>query len=123
MLNKTCISIFPWVFIKTDVQQICSKFTGEHPCGSVTLINLVCNITKITLLHGCFPVYLLHVCRTPFFEEYLYPAGIYLFKVNNRNTRTRCKICPKLTIKTPERHHWCRLVSLLLTLNIFHTLF
>ena len=26
------------------------------------------------------------------------PAGIYLFKVNNRNTRTRCEICSKLTI-------------------------
>ena len=26
-----------------------------------------------------------------------YPAGIYLFKVNNRNTRTRCEICSKLT--------------------------
>ena len=26
-----------------------------------------------------------------------------MFKVNNRNTRTRCEICPKLTIKTPER--------------------
>ena len=25
------------------------------------------------------------------------PAGIYMFKVNNRNTRTRCKICSKLT--------------------------
>ena len=32
-----------------------------------------------------------------------YPAGIYLLKVNNRNTRTRCEICSKLTIKTPER--------------------
>ena len=32
------------------------------------------------------------------------PANIYLFKVNNRNTRTRCEICSKLTIKTPERH-------------------
>ena len=30
------------------------------------------------------------------------PAGIYLFKVNNRNTRTRCEICSKLTIKTTE---------------------
>ena len=30
------------------------------------------------------------------------PAGIYLLKVNNRNTRTRCEICSKLTIKTPE---------------------
>ena len=28
------------------------------------------------------------------------PAGIYLLKVNNRNTRTRCEISLKLTIKT-----------------------
>ena len=27
------------------------------------------------------------------------PAGNYMFKVNNRNTRTRCQICSKLTIK------------------------
>ena len=31
------------------------------------------------------------------------PFGIYLLKVNNRNTRTRCERCSKLTIKTPER--------------------
>ena len=31
-----------------------------------------------------------------------YPANIYLLIVNNRNTRTRCKICSKLTRKTPE---------------------
>ena len=33
------------------------------------------------------------------------PADIYMFKVNNRNTRTRCEIRSKLTIKTPERRH------------------
>ena len=33
---------------------------------------------------------------------------IYLLKVNNRNIRARCEICSKLTIKTPERRHWCR---------------
>ena len=27
-----------------------------------------------------------------------------MFKVNNRNTRTRCEICSKFRIKTPERH-------------------
>ena len=32
-----------------------------------------------------------------------YPANIYLFKVNNGNTRKKYKICSKLTIKTPER--------------------
>ena len=31
-----------------------------------------------------------------------------MFKVNNRNTRTRWEICSKLKIKTPERRYWCR---------------
>ena len=31
-----------------------------------------------------------------------------MFKVNNRMTRTRCEIFPKLIIKTPERGHWHR---------------
>ena len=57
----------------------------------------------------------------------LIPAGNYIFKVSNRNTRTRCDICSKLTIKTPERHQndtiGVALVSLVLTLNIFHILF
>ena len=35
-------------------------------------------------------------------------AGIYLLKVNNRKTSTRCKICSKLTLKTPERRYWHR---------------
>ena len=36
------------------------------------------------------------------------PVGIYLLKVNNKNFRTRCEICSKLTIKTPERRQWRR---------------
>ena len=31
----------------------------------------------------------------------LYPANMYLFKVNNRNTRKRYKTCSKLTISQP----------------------
>ena len=38
-------------------------------------------------------------------EDQEYSVGIYMFKVNNRNTRTRCEICS--TIKTPECH-WRR---------------
>ena len=34
----------------------------------------------------------------------LFPASIYLFKVNNKNTRKQCKTCPKLTKKIPERN-------------------
>ena len=36
----------------------------------------------------------------------LIPASNYMIKVNNRNTRARCEICSKLTIRTPERRHW-----------------
>ena len=39
-------------------------------------------------------------------EEKPNPAGIYLVKVNNRNTRTWCEICSKLTMKIPERRQW-----------------
>ena len=35
-------------------------------------------------------------------------ASIYLFKVNNRNTRKRSGICSELTIKTPEQRQWHR---------------
>ena len=52
-----------------------------------------------------------------------HPANIYLFKLNNRNTRKRCEICSKLTIKTPDDVIDVVLVFLLLTLNIFHTFF
>ena len=41
--------------------------------------------------HGYFLVYCV-----------IYPAGNYMFKVNNRTTRARCEKCLKLTIKTPE---------------------
>ena len=48
-----------------------------------------------------------------FFPSYHYPAGNNIFKVNNRNTKMRCEIRSKLTIKIPK----------LLTFNIFHNLF
>ena len=31
------------------------------------------------------------------------PTGIYMFKVNNVNTREMYKICSKLSMKTPEQ--------------------
>ena len=39
--------------------------------------------------------------------KYLNPAHVYLFKVNNRNTRKKFEICLKLTIKTPIRRLYC----------------
>ena len=37
-----------------------------------------------------------------------FPASSYMFQVNNRNTRARCEICSKLTIKIPERRQSLR---------------
>ena len=44
------------------------------------------------------------------------PADICRLKVNNKNTRTRCEICSKVTLKTPIG---VILVSLLLTWTYF----
>ena len=44
---------------------------------------------------------------------FCFSVPIYLFKVNNGNTRKISKICSKLTTKTPER-------LLFLTLSRFH---
>ena len=53
-----------------------------------------------------------------FINVKLKPAENYMFKVNNRNTRTWCEICSKLTIKKTERRHWRR--SGYLTVNFEH---
>ena len=34
-----------------------------------------------------------------------------MFKVSNRNTRTRCEICSKLTVKTSERRYFTTCTS------------
>ena len=36
----------------------------------------------------------------------LFPANIYLFRVNKGNIETMCEICSQLTIKTPQWQHW-----------------
>ena len=64
--------------------EICSKFTGEDPCQSAISINLQNNFIEITLRHGCSPVNLLHIFRTPFYN-YTY-GGLLL---NLRRMRKR----------------------------------
>ena len=50
------------------------------------------------------------------------PANIYLFKVNNSNTRKRYELYSKLTMNTQEWHQWRRSGAFTaLTLIIFHT--
>ena len=51
------------------------------------------------------------------------PAGNYMFKVNNKNTKTRCEICSKLTRKQQNDINAIVPMTLFLTLNIFRPLF
>ena len=48
------------VFLRKGVLKIYSKFTGEHLCRSAN------TFIEITLRHGCSPISLLYIFRTPF---------------------------------------------------------
>ena len=54
------------MFLGKSVLKMCSKFTGEHTCRSAISIKLQRNFTEITRQHGCSPVNMLHIFRTPF---------------------------------------------------------
>ena len=58
--------------------------------------------------------------------------GVYLpsrqlrvqsFKVSNRNTRARCEVCSKLTVKTSERLHWRRSSVFIVSLEYIYHVF
>ena len=56
----------PEVFPGKGVLNICRKFRREHPCWKVNSIKLLFNFIEITFRHGCSPINLLHIFRTPF---------------------------------------------------------
>ena len=64
------------------------------------------------ILHGAYGRLIYRHCKLD--QEYCYTLRKpvitcnYIFKVNSRNTRERCEICTKLTIKAPDRRHWFR---------------
>ena len=66
IFSKSFRSSCPEVLLRKVVLKICRKFTREHPCRSVISIKWQSNIIEITLPHGCSPVNLLHIFRTPF---------------------------------------------------------
>ena len=53
------------MFLGKIALEIRGKCTGEHPCRSANSIKFLCNFIGITLWHGCSPVNLLHIFRTP----------------------------------------------------------
>ena len=71
-------SSHPEVFLVKGVLKICSKRTGEHPCRSAISIKLKSKFIEIALRHGCFPVNLLHIFRTPFTKNTSRGLRLYL---------------------------------------------
>ena len=57
------------MFLGKGTLKICSKFTGDHPCRSAISIMLQSNFIEIAFRHGCCPVNLLHIFRTPFVKN------------------------------------------------------
>ena len=69
-------------------------------------LHFIKSVTKIGELVSCERTFSIRFTVTRLGST---PVGIYLLKVTNKNTRTRCEICSKLTIKTPpERGQGCR---------------
>ena len=82
-----CRCNHPEVFLVKGALKICSKLTGEHPCQSVFSIKLLCNFLEITLWHGCSPVNLQDIFRTPFTKI---TFGWLLLLVNNCRCNFSC---------------------------------
>ena len=59
----------PDVFLGKSVLKICCKYTGKTPLPKYDFNKVACNFIEITLRHGCSPVNLLHIFRTPFPEN------------------------------------------------------
>ena len=62
----------PEVFLEKYILKICSKFTGERPCGSAISVKLQSNFIEVTLRHRCSRVNLLHI------SEHLWRAASVL---------------------------------------------
>ena len=91
--------------VLTKLLQYCSqKFATSKPFSSIFKIKFNFSVTdahkQSILLFLFMQQHETWRCKKP------NPASNYTFKVNNRNTRTRCEICSKLTRKTPERCRW-----------------
>ena len=99
-LKKYIVDIWQGPKIQKQIQVLCQGLIFNK-------------VARLRLWHRFFPVSFVKFLRITFFyrtplEDCFYkytsiPAGIYLFKRNDRNTRTRSEICSKLTIKTRGR--------------------
>ena len=65
-----------------------------------------CNSSYFLTVESCSLYRIAEFFWSATFVDWIVIAGIYLFKVNNENTRNIREICSKLKIKTLERRQW-----------------
>ena len=87
---KNFRSSHPEVFLGKGVLKIYSKFI-RIPMPKCDLIKLLCNFIEITPWHGCSPVKLLHILRTPFLRNTSKELLLKL-KSSFRSSHQRCSV-------------------------------
>ena len=85
-VSKCKNKIFPFAFLKISMFHLCTFPVTER----IISVNF-------SLKKKRWYIWKLEITTN---EYLIFPDGIYLFKVNSRSTRIKCKICSKLTIKT-----------------------
>ena len=125
-VGSVLTEVFTYFHVAVKIKPITLKyFTDFKKIQSHLKINsLFLKETLLNLFHQSIRpchVNVKHACYWEAFKSdnlLNYPTNIYLLKLYNRNTRKKCEICSKLTIKTPKRSQWrC---SGLLTVNFEH---
>ena len=108
-------------FLKT-FENFNERQSKKFSIGNSILLHL--NIFSLQLYESTYMHIFMYILIIIMIMVSMIPAqfAITCSKLTIETLEGRCEICSKLTIKTPKRHHWRRLVSLLLTLNNF-TLF
>ena len=109
--------VFAFTALRGFIYQVLQYF--NFGCWHITFIFQIKLINFVFFLNHCFH-FVIFPRRLPIVQDFGFigknPAGNCMFKVNNRNSRTRCEVCSKLTIKVAERRQWrrkmCRLENL-----------
>ena len=89
------------------MKELCSRFLSflftfsKRKVSNIWNDRDYCSVLDSTIHRAPYPLKIENKSEIRVLSISHFPAGIYLPKVNNGNTRTMCKICSKLTIKLP----------------------
>ena len=89
------------------MKELCSRFLSflftfsKRKVSNIWNDGDYCSVLDSTIHRAPYPLKIENKSEIRVLSISHFPAGIYLPKVNNGNTRTMCKICSKLTIKLP----------------------